>query len=303
MNFDPLHLRAFTALMNEGSVSRASLELRTSPSNVRRIWQNLEEQLGDRLFISNERGETRPTTAAKLLDREMTALLEEMRRFEASVQRIHRNGRTLRLGADRNVFNTRHFGRLFNALRADTRFRISFVEVNGDEGRGALEAGGCDMFFALDGTPGRRFESRELPPMRFDVACARPRDGEPVLNPRSLADLNWSLADFATDSLALDRLRKIEAGGAGSGRLCSQNQFMRWAEERPEGDTEAIVCVRPASFSRSPQVSFLPLESIAGFPFCVTYLKQHPYEFLPVITDQMDRALKTPANGSRSTLS
>ena len=303
MNFDPVHLRAFTALMNEGSVSRASLELRTSPSNVRRIWQSLEEQLGDRLFVSHENGEARPTPAAKLLDREMTALLEEMRRFEASVQRIHRNGRTLRLGADRNVFNTRHFGRLFNALRNDNRFRISFVEVGGDDGRAALEAGSCDMLFALDGTPGRRFESRNLPPMRFDVACARPREGEPVLSPSSLANLKWSLADFATNSLAMDRLRKIEAGGAGSGRLCSQFQFMRWAEERPEGDTEAIVCVQPASFSRSPQVSFIPLESVAGFPLCVTYLRQHPYEFLPVITDQMERALKTPPDGSRSSLS
>jgi DNA-binding transcriptional LysR family regulator len=303
MNLDPLHLRAFTALMNEGSVSRASLELHTSPSNVRRIWLSLEEQLGDRLFISDEIGETRPTTAAKLLDREMTTLLDEIKRFEASVQRIHRNGRTLRLGADRNVFNTRHFGRLFNSLRHDNRFRISFVEVNGEEGRSALEAGGCDMVFGLDGTPGRRFESRELPPMRFDVACAKPREGEPVLNPSALADLNWSLADFATNSLALDRLRKIEAGGAGSGRLCSQLQFMRWAEERPGDDTEAIVCVQPASFSRSPQVSFIPLESIAGFPLCVTYLKQHPYEFLPVITDQMERALKTSPDGSRSSLS
>ncbi len=303
MNLDPLHLRAFNALMNEGSVSRASLELRTSPSNVRRIWQSLEEQIGDRLFVSNENGETRPTTAAKLLDREMIALLDEMGRFEASVQRIHRTGRTLRLGADRNVFNTRHFGRLFNVLRQDTRFRVSFVEVGGDDGRGALEAGGCDMVFAVDGMPGRRFESRDLPPMPFDVACARPREGEPALNPSALADLDWSLADFAMNSLAMDRLRTIEASGAGNGRLCSQLQFMRWAEERPEGDTEAVVCVQPASFGRSPQVSFVPLESIAGFPLCVTYLRQHPYEFLPTIADQMRRALKTAPDGSRSSLS
>lgn len=92
MHFEPLHLRAFTALMNEGSVSKASLELRTSPSNVRRIWQSLEEQLGEKLFVPNEIGETSPTTAARALDREMNRLLEEVRRFEASVKRIHQNG-------------------------------------------------------------------------------------------------------------------------------------------------------------------------------------------------------------------
>ena len=303
MHFDPLHLRAFTTLMAEGSVSRASLELRTSPSNVRRIWQSLEEQLGDHLFVSGDSGEVLPTAAAKLLDSEMSPLLAEIRRFESSVRRMHDQGRTLRLGADRNVFNTRHFGRMFNALRRDDRFRISFVEVGEDDGRSALEAGACDMLFAVDGTPGRRFESQDLPPLKFDVASARPRDDGQALSPAELADLDWSLAAFAKTAIALDTLKKIEACGAGSGRLCSQNHFLRWAEEQTEGDTQAIVCVQPASFSRMPQVSFVPLESVPGFPLCVTYLKQHPYEFLPSIARQMDRTLSALPDGCRPSLS
>lgn len=304
MHFDPLHLRAFTALVAEGSVSRASLELRTSPSNVRRIWQSLEEQLGDRLFVATRSGEVRPTPAARLLDREMSPLLEEIRRFEASVERIHRQGRTLRLGADRHVFNTRHFGRLFKTLRRDERFRVSFVEVAEEDGRGALEAGACDMLFAVDGMPGRRFESQELPSLKFDVAFARRREAEVAMNPSDLADLNWSLAAFARTAVALDTLRKIEACGAGSGRLCSQNQFLRWAEdERGQSETEAIVCVPPASFHGQAQVYFLPLDSVAGFPLHVTYLKQHPYEFLPSVARQMARILEPLPDGSRSSLS
>lgn len=311
MHFDPLHLRAFTALVAEGSVSRASLELRTSPSNVRRIWQSLEEQLGDRLFVATRSGEVRPTPAARLLDREMSPLLEEIRRFEASVQRIHRQGRTLRLGADRHVFNTRHFGRLFKTLRRDERFRVSFVEVAEEEGRGALEAGACDMLFAVDGMPGRRFESQELPPLKFDVAVARrgaEAEAADSMSPADLMKLNWSLAAFARTAVALDTLRKIEACGAGNGRLCSQNQFLRWAEEErgqgeKENETEAIVCVPPASFTGQPQVYFLPLEAVAGFPLNVTYLKQHPYEFLPAVARQMARILEPLPDGSRSSLS
>lgn len=304
MHFDPLHLRAFTTLVAEGSVSRASLELRTSPSNVRRIWQSLEEQLGDRLFVPTRSGEVRPTPAALLLDREMSPLLEEIRRFEASVQRIHRQGRTLRLGADRHVFNTRHFGRLFKTLRRDERFRVSFVEVPEDDGRGALEAGACDMLFGVDGMPGRRFESQELPSLKFDVAFTRRREGADALSPSDLVDLNWSLAAFARTAVALDTLRKIEACGAGSGRLCSQNQFLRWAEEeRGQSETEAIVCVPPASFNGQEQVYFLPLDSVAGFPLHVTYLKQHPYEFLSSVARQMARILEPLPDGSRSSLS
>ena len=303
MHLDPLHLRAFSTLVAEGSVSRASLELRTSPSNVRRIWQSLEEQLGDRLFVSDRSGEVSPTPAARLLNREMSPLLEEIRRFEESVLRIHRQGRTLRLGADRHVFNTRHFGRLFKTLRRDERFRVSFVEVAGEDGRGALEAGACDMLLAVDGMPGRRFESQELPPLKFDVAFARHREGAGSLSPAYLMNMNWSLAAFAKTAMALDTLRKIEACGAGSGRLCSQNQFLRWAEEREQSETEAIVCVPPASLHSHPQVYFLPLDSVAGFPLNVTYLKQHPYEFLPAVARQMARILDPLADGSRSSLS
>lgn len=304
MHFEPTHLRAFTALMNEGSVSKASLELRTSPSNVRRIWQSLEEQLGERLFVSNEIGETNPTSAAKLLDREMTSLLEEVRRFEGSVKKIHQNGRTLRLGANRNIFNTSHFGRLFNTLRHDPRFRLSFVEVNDDDGRAALEAGACDLLFAVDGTPGRRCESKDLPPLKLDVAWERTSSEEPMAHVGDLAQIRWSLAAFAKTSLALNTLQHIEKSGGGSGRLCSQHQFLRWAEDRPTDETEAeaVVCVRPVSFSRLPRVSFLPLDLDAGFPLHVSYLRQHPYEFLPTIVDQMEKALNQRLHGSRPPL-
>lgn len=295
MHLEPLHLRAFNTLLNEGSVTRASLELRTSPSNVRRIWQSLEDQLGDKLFNSNEQGEAVPTSAALALDREMASLLEEVRRFESSVKRIHRNGRTLRLGANRNVFNTSHFGKLFNTLRHDDRFRISFVEVNGDEGRSALEAGACDLVFSVDGTTGRRFESRDLPPLKLDVAYERSPQTESKVVPTDLADLKWSLATFSKTSLALDTLKKIESSGGGSGKLCSQHQFLSWAEDSDTDETEAVVCIRPASFSRSPRVSFLPLDLNAGYPLCVSYLRQHPYEFLPSIVDQMNRALNDPS--------
>ncbi len=303
MHLEPLHLRTFNTLVSEGSVTRASLELRTSASNVRRIWQNLEEQLGEKLFIPNEQGETIPTPAARILDREMNGLLEEVRRFEASVKRIHRTGRTLRLGANRTVFNTSHFGRLFNTLRHDERFRISFVEIKGDEGRAALETGGCDLVFGVDGTPGRRFESRDLPPLTLDVAYERSPQAEEKIHPSQLADLQWSLATFAKTSLALDTLRKIENSGGGSGRLCSQHQFLSWAEDTPDESTEAVVCIRPASFSRLPRVSFLPLDLNTGYPLCVSYLRQHPYEFLPSIVEQMNRALGEPPHGSRPSLS
>lgn len=177
------------------------------------------------------------------------------------------------------------------------------MEVSEDNGRTALETGACDLLFTVDGTSGRRFESRDLPPLTLDVAYERCPSKEPVVSPCELADLKWSLATFAKTSLALDTLRAIERSGGGSGRLCSQHHFLRWAEDSPGDETEAVVCIRPVSFSRLPRVSFLPLDLDAGYPLYVSYLKQHPYEFLPTIVDQVDRALNNSPHGSRSTFS
>ncbi|MDB6078282.1 MAG: LysR family transcriptional regulator [Akkermansiaceae bacterium] len=300
MHFEPQQLKVFTALMHERSVGRAAVELRTSASNVRRIWASLEEELGESLFDASERGHAAPTKAAERLEREITSLLTEVRRFEDSVRSIHRTGRVLRLGADRNVFNTSHFGHLFNTLRHDPRFRISFVEVSSSEGRSSLEAGACDLLFAIEGTPGRRFETRDLPSLPLDVACMRRPEDETDIGAATLAEWNWALATFSSPSLARDTLRKIQRCGGGSGQMCSQHEFLRWAEGFSSPISDAVVCIRPVSFRRLPRVSFHPLNVEASYPLHVSYLRQHPFEFLETIVQQMDRALKDSTHGSRS---
>lgn len=299
MQFEPQQLKVFTTLMHERSVGRAAVELRTSASNVRRIWASLEMELGEPLFDASERGIALPTRAAERLEREMSSLLTEVRRFEDSVRTIHRTGRVLRLGADRNVFNTSHFSHLFNTLRHDRRFRISFVEVQGAEGRAALESGACDLFFAIEGTPGRRFETRDLPSLPLDVAFAG-ETSDPGVAPKKLAEWNWALATFASPLLARETLRRIQKSGGGNGQMCSQNEFLRWIERARQEDTQAVVCIRPASFRRLSQVSFLPLQMEASYPLHVSYLRQHPFEFLEAIVQHMSRALGDSTHGSRS---
>lgn len=300
MKFDPQQLRVFATLLGERSVSRASLELHTSRSNVRRIWQVLENQLGETLFEKSDHSEVVPTQAALRLECEMSSLLDEIRAFESTVTRIHKNGRVLRLGADRNIFNTKHFGRIFNSLRHDPRFRVSFVELKPCEGRPAIEAGFCDLLFSVDGIPGRRLETRELPPIPLDVACARAGDATGPMPPSSLKARNWSLAAFAGHSQSHQTLRRIQDSGAGTGRLCSQIEFLNWAEDPRANGTEAVICVRPASFVQQSRVSFFPFDSQAGFPLHISYLKQHPYDFLETTVDQMHRTLSAPPDGIRS---
>lgn len=300
MNFEPHQLRVFAALMAERSVGRAAIELRTSPSNVRRIWTSLEQELGETLFDASERGTAAPTRAAERLEREMSGFLHEVRRLEDSIRSIHRTGRVLRLGADRQVFNTSHFSHLFNSLRHDRRFRISFVEVPFEEGRSALESGSCDLFFAIDGAPGRRFESRPMADLPLDVAFSRSSDDHPV-PPTTLARWNWSLAAFSSTQIARQTLRLIQEAGGGTGSICSHNEFLRWVEGQNQPAHEAVVCIRPASFRRLSQISFQPLDLPSGYPLHVSYLKQHPFEFLESIVHQIARALEESTHGLRST--
>lgn len=298
MEFEPNQLRFFSALMSEGSVSRASLELRTAKGNVRRIWADLEQQLGEPLFVARGPGVVEPTPAARRLEREMGGLLGEIRRFEDAVRKIHQAGRVLRLGADRHLFNTSHFGKLFNTLRHDQRFRISFVEVSAKDARPALESGACDLLFTEESPCGRRFEARDLPALPLDVACADPVEASGGLEPEGLATMDWALAAFSSPGLAERTLDRLHRRGGGRGRLWKQQDFLRWAEVPEETATRAVVCIRPIAHERLPRVSFLPLRFDADFPLQVTWLKQHPYEFISTIVDQMDRALGDSRHGS-----
>jgi DNA-binding transcriptional LysR family regulator len=299
MRFDPEHLRVFSALLAEGSAARASLELRTSRSNVRRVWHHLEKQIGERLFTDREEGGIEATAAGRRLEREMTRLQEQVRRFESRVRKMHRDGRVLRLGADRHLFNTGHFGRAFQTLRGDPRLRIAFVEVTSADSRSALESGACDLLFSVDGIPGRRVESRELPPMPLEVACAGTPPASSPLPPAELSRRCWSLAELAGTPRAMATLQWLRSSGGGEGRLCSQHHFLRWAEDTTMDETDAIVCVKPMSHHRLPQVTFVPLGMDAGYPLSVSCLRQHPYEFLPALIEQVNRALAAPADGLR----
>lgn len=300
MEFEPSQLRFFSALMSEGTISGASIELRTSPSNVRRIWHDLEQQLGEPLFIAPSPGVAEPTTVARRLEREMGRLLGEIRHFEDAVRKIHQAGRVLRLGADRHLFNTSHFGSLFNTLRHDHRFRVSFVEVPSTEGRTALESGACDLLFTEESPTGRRFEARELPALPLDVACAGCAPQGPEIEPEGLASMDWALAAFSSQELARRTLERIQRCGGGRGRLWRQQDFLRWAEVPEKNETHAVVCIRPVACERLARVSFLPLRIDTAYPLRVSWLKQHPYEFIPVIVEQMARALDASPDGSRS---
>ncbi len=300
MEFEPNQLRFFSALMSEGTVSRASVELRTSAGNVRRVWHELEQQLGEPLFAAPAPGVAEPTTAARRLEREMGRLLGEIRHFEDAVRKIHQAGRVLRLGADRHLFNTSHFGSLFNTLRHDHRFRISFVEVSPPEGRAALESGACDLLFTEESPGGRRFEARELPALPLDVACAGSLPEGPEIEPEGLASMDWALAAFSSQGLARRTLERIRHCGGGRGRLWRHEDFLRWAEVPEETGTRAVVCIRPTACERLSHVSFLPLRIDTAYPLRVSWLKQHPYEFIPAIVEQMACALDASPHGSRS---
>ncbi|RYD46845.1 MAG: hypothetical protein EOP83_28990 [Verrucomicrobiaceae bacterium] len=127
-----------------------------------------------------------------------------------------------------------------------------------------------------------------------DVACSRDRHDETPVQPEELANLSWSLATITEKPRALNTLQHIRKSGGGEGQLCTQHHFMRWAEDTRSAEMDAMVCVRPVSFHRLSQVTFLPLGLEASYPLNVSYLKQHPYEFLETMVGQVDRALQNP---------
>lgn len=288
MRIEPETLRAFAVVMTEGTVARAALELRTSRSNVRRILRSLEQALGERLFRGG-RGTLEPTDAARRLQREMGGLMERIGSFDHAVRAIHAGGRLLRIGVKRSLFLTATFAAAARVLREDRRHRVSYVELEADEGRAALESGVCDLVFSVDGIGGRRFQCHGLPDMPVVAAVRGETDRTPV-DPAELAAGGWTLA--ATDSSHDERLLSgIRSSCGGRGDLRPYGSLLRWMERPDAGNERLILCVPPVRGTRVAGVGFRPLAFAASYPLHVTRLRQHPFESLDSVIHGVESAL------------
>jgi len=276
MPLDAHYLQVFKAVLTECSMSRAALRLRTSASNVKRIVQALEGELGVSLFDRESRGNFLPTSHAGRLDKEMTRFMQEMDALQEVVSGMRETGRMLTLGVQPWLRNTAYFERLIQLLQQDTRFRTVLREIEPGSERSVMESGACDVFVGLS-TPGsKRLAIAHLPPLQMSLGMVA---AGPV--PDRLGALHescpWGLHAPDLRGVSRDWLQQIEREGGGIGRAISTVQFRDWLADPGRGTFRAVVSAAPADPDAREDIHWHPFNVLPTVPVRATFLSQHPY--------------------------
>lgn len=268
------YLRVFSAVMSGHSLAHAALDMHTSHSNVKRIVEVLERELGVPLFNRLGRGVYEPTDNAMVLKREMSRFLTEINDFEGRIKACEQIGKTLRIGAEHWFFETEYFVRFFHQLRRNAAYRATFVEIATGEEKHALEAGHCDILIGAHAPAGRRLQSFELPPTPWYVGVSN-ESGE---NHDGLAlGESWGLHFPSCHERGRDFIRQIEHAHGGNGHLISTSDFRAWNETQAHGKFTSVVAVAPAVKMDQSSVQWRPLSTACSFPVSAVFLTQHPY--------------------------
>lgn len=258
--------------MSEHSLAHAALDMQTSHSNVKRIVEVLEKELGVPLFQKVGRGVYEPTDNALMLSQEMSRFLGEVDRFEERIKACGQSGKSLRVGAEAWFFETDYFVRFFRQLRKNQAYKAAFVEVSAGEEKHALESGHCDILVGGHVPSGRRLQVCELPPTRWWVARREGDAGEGLILGES-----WGLHFPTSRDRGRDFIRRLERAHGGSGRLISTSDFRSWAETSSSQKYNAVVAVAPAANLNHAPVEWHPLPMECDFPVSAVFLSQHPY--------------------------
>ncbi|MGC4012957.1 MAG: LysR family transcriptional regulator [Luteolibacter sp.] len=276
MPLDAHYLQVFKAVLTECSMSQAAMRLRTSASNVKRIVTALEGELGVPLFDRECRGKFQPTSHADRLNQEMAGFLEEMESLQQYVSEIRETGRLLRIGAQRWFFETAYFVRLYNLLRQDARFRVTFMEVTTGQERTMVESGACDVYVGLVSPGSKRVATVHLTPLAMSLGCVAPG-----FVAKDLADLSevdpWGLHAPDLRAASRDWLQAIEMAGGGIGRQITATQFREWSAEPSSANLRAVIAPTPAAGTSSPDIHWQSLNLLAPIPVRASFLVQHPY--------------------------
>jgi LysR family transcriptional activator of nhaA len=169
------HLHYFWAVAHDGNLTRTAGRLRIAPSALSTQIRQLEEQLGQALFLREGRRLVLTETGRMALAYadEIFAAGDEM---VSTLKEGRRRQHTLRIGAVATL--SRNFQRSFvRPLLGRPEIRLSLVSGSADELLSRLASHALDIVLATrpaPRTPERRFRSRRLARQPVSIVSSRP---------------------------------------------------------------------------------------------------------------------------------
>lgn len=262
-------LEAFAQVYGDRSLEQAGYRLNLPKRILGGMIRDLETAFGSDLFDRKEDGSLVPTAFGERFHHDMRFLTEASRRLEDRIEATRRSGRVFRIGSSPIVFKTPFFSRLFRELRTATDMRISYVPVAGRDAARALTAGRCDWYVGCRENIGSRFASERI--AEVGLRSYR-RTG---VSPEPRAAIRYVVV--------IDGKAPQPAGRRGSWRPIPEELWLRWLDRPEECGAGSVIFapetpVDPESWKQGgtgPEGACQPVNC--------SYLRQHPYEFIPTL--------------------
>ncbi|MES2659469.1 MAG: LysR family transcriptional regulator [Verrucomicrobiota bacterium] len=279
------HLSAFQSVYQEKSYTGAGLGIPAARKSIVRMIQNLERDFDCRLFIEGSRGQLVPTPFAERLFNDLRFLNTARHRMKDHICAIHESGRVLHVGSSAAVFRTQEFRALFRELQTADGIRACYCPIDSADAGKALVSGHCDLFIGCWSGKGSRFVTHEAGGVFYQFYRRGPGGAQKDLMPRACV---VSLYNQVPDLPPVP-------DGCDSWGILNESQWLYWldhAEECPNGTLilGPEMQVDPGCW----QVVENQPESPVSQRLHVSFLRQHPYEFLPALARKIQNRIVEP---------
>ncbi len=279
------HLSAFRRVYRERDFSKAASELRTSRKSIVRMIENLENSFRCRLFESDGYRMLQPTPFAERLFNDLKPISQLQTDLETKISTIRESDRVLQIASSPAVFRTPSFCRLFREMQSVSGVRTSYSSIPCEDAAKSLISGRCDLYVgSWKGDP-RRFTNCSSGSNPYHILTRKPN------NPPDRATTLHSLAYLVWPNVKSPLPASPKASDT-KWQTIEENQWLRWMDhpdECPEGTRiyAPQIPVDSTFWTISPNSNPLGLSQSLRLSF----LRQHPYEFLPSLTDSIQEKM------------
>ena len=258
------HLEVLHAVSREASYTNAAHELHTTRANVKRICNNLEEEVGHEIFIEDDDKKLTITRFGMALLSKAAPLTRSLLYLGEGIRAIQRKGLILRFAASNDFFHGRSFSYILSRIDVLDSYRPCYLRIEEERFKAALLSSECDIYFGAGISTSQRLELIHLDRVPWSFHPGKKYDGEIPEKPTDLVEGKWVVQPTGDSESCKALLKELKDAGAQKGRLLR-------AGSAPKDDEILL----------QPETSWMglvnPQPGWPTFLFSAAIKKQHPY--------------------------
>lgn len=265
------HLGAFQRVYQEKNYSHAGYGIFATRKSIVRMMQNLERTFECTLFTEGLQGELVPGPFAERLYNDLRFLTAARHRMKDHITAVHENGRVVHVGSSPAAFRTREFRNLFRGLQSLEGIRTCYSPIEPSEAGKCLVSGHCDLYIGGWAGMGSRFVTQEA-----GVVCFRRYQ-----RGNAAEGKNDGGGSFV---VALDGeipVVPVTGEGGQAWETLDEARWLYWLDHPGDCPSGTVIYGPDVQIDEE----YWQADEAPGFdaaqPLHASFLRQHPYEFLP----------------------